>query len=282
LSKVAAIVVTYNNNEMLGRLMEDIMAQTRLPDEIIVVDNGDDGHAGSMIKEKFSRAKYIKMPENTGSAGGYYAGIKAAMEKNDFVWTLDDDVRVPDDSLKELIDGFERLAASRKIAIARSVGVKNPIPDLPTPMDIFTWRGSLIKTEVFAREGMINKDFFIYGEDIDFSCRLSKKGYIFYWIPASVCYDKRAYDKVQYRFFRKTTVAYAEAFRLYYAVRNHLYIYTRNGYYLKTIKTLLYGLKIIFLILAAEGLRGLVKVRAVAIGSVHGFMGKLGKSYNGK
>ena len=57
MNRIAAVVVTYNNNEMLRCLMEDIMAQTRLPDEIIVVDNGDDGYAGRMINEKFSRVK---------------------------------------------------------------------------------------------------------------------------------------------------------------------------------------------------------------------------------
>lgn len=282
MSRVAAVVVTYNNNEMLGCLMEDLMAQTRIPDEIIVVDNGNIGDAEKIVKEKFIGAKYIKMPENTGSAGGYYAGIKAAMENNDFVWTLDDDVRVPGDSLKELVEGFKRLAVSRKIAIARSVGTKHSIPNVPTPMDVFTWRGSLIKTEVFAKEGMINKDFFIHGEEMDFSYRLSKKGYVFFWIPVSACYEVRTNDKAQYRFLGKTAKVYLDGFRLYYAFRNNIYIYMRYRYYLKTIGIFLYGLKVSLCVLAKDGLRGIVKIKAIIKGIVDGFMGKLGKTYNEK
>lgn len=281
MSKIAAVVVTYNNHQMLKGLLENLAKQIRLPDEVIVVDNGDGKEAEKIVREKFSLAKYIKMPENTGSAGGYYAGIKAAIENNDFVWTLDDDVRMPEDSLRELIDGFERLAAFCKIAIARSVGVNDPTPGLPKPMDIFTWRGALIKTEVFAKEGMINKDFFIYGEDLDFSYRLLKKGYVFYWIPTSVCCEKRTLDKGKYRFFWKTFTVYVDAFRLYYAFRNRIYINMRYGYYLKTISILFYELKIILLILFTDGLGGLVKVRAIVMGSIHGFAGRLGKSYNG-
>jgi len=258
------------------------MAQTRMPDEIIVVDNGDIGGAEEIVKGKFIGAKYIKMPENAGTAGGYYAGIKAAMENNDFVWTLDDDVRVPGDSLKELVDGFKRLALSHKIAIARSVGARHPMPGLPVPMDIFTWRGSLIKTEIFATEGMINKDFFIYGEEMDFSYRLLKKRYVFFWIPASVCHEARTDDKAQYRLLGKTVIAHSDGFRLYYAFRNQIYIYTRYRRYLKTIETFFYGLKVSLCILAKEGLRGIMKIKAIIKGIAHGFIGKLGKTYNEK
>jgi GT2 family glycosyltransferase len=260
--------------------MEDLKAQTRLPDEVIVVDNGNTGDAEKIVKERFAEAKYIKMPQNSGSAGGYYAGIKAAMDNNDFVWTLDDDVRVPSESLKELVEGFKRLAAYHKIAIARSVGVKRQISDVPTPIDNFTWRGSLIKTEVFAKEGLINKDFFIYGEDLDFSYRLSKKGYVFFWIPDSVCREGRTDDKVEYRCLGKTTKVYLSAFRLYYAFRNSIYINMHHGYYLKTMIAFLYGLKVSLCILAKDGLRGSAKLAAIIKGTAHGFTGKLGKTYN--
>ena len=222
------------------------------------------------------------MPENTGSAGGYYAGIEAAMKNNDFVWTLDDDKKIPADSLEELEKGFKRLEGHYKIAIARSVNSADSISRDPAATDAFTWCGSLIKTEVFLKEGMINKDFFIYGEDMDFSYRILKKGYICFNIPTSVCYDKRVYDKARYRFFWKTTIAYADAFKLYYAIRNYVYINIRYGYYLRTIRGLLYGLKTILLVLSTEGTRGSVKARAVVKGIAHGFMGKLGKSYDNR
>ncbi|MCX5709103.1 MAG: glycosyltransferase [Candidatus Omnitrophica bacterium] len=282
MERIAAVIVTYNNSEMLLRLLEDIMSQTRMADEIIIVDNGNTDDTQNLVKEKFSQAKYIKIPQNSGSAGGYYTGIQAAMVKNDFVWTLDDDVRVPADSLKELIDGFKRLAISHKIAIARSVVFKEPKPKAEILMDNFTWRGCLIKTEVFGQGCVINKDFFIYGEDSDLSYQLSKKGYVFFWIPTSVCQDTRTSGREKYRFFGKTSEIYSDNFRLYYAFRNHIYILMRYGYYLKATRVILYGLKASLCFLSKYGLTSVSKIKAIIKGIIHGFRGKLGKTYNEK
>ncbi len=282
MERIAAVIVTYNNSEMLLRLLEDLMSQTRMADEIIIVDNGDTDNTQNLVKDKFRHVTYIKMPENSGSAGGYYAGIQAALGNNDFVWTLDDDVRVPVDSLKELIYGFKRLAASHKIAIARSVIHKQPSLNVEMPMDNFTWRGCLIKTEIFSRGCVLNKDFFIYGEDADLSYQLKKKGYVFFWIPTSECQDTRTKGREVYRLFGKREDIYSENFRLYYAFRNHVYIFMRHGHYLQAMRVLLYGLKASLCFLAKDGLTAWGKIKVVMHGIMHGVMGKLGKTYNAK
>ena len=99
--KIGAVIVTYNNAPMLKLLLEDLLLQTRKPDEIIVIDNASFDNTASMIRE-FSSIRFTRLEENLGSAGGYYEGLKIACERNDFVWTLDDDMIVNEDALEVL------------------------------------------------------------------------------------------------------------------------------------------------------------------------------------
>ena len=84
---------------MLANLLNDLRIQSRLPDEVIVVDNASLDQTESMVKVNYPAVNYIKLVENLGSAGGYYEGIKRAAESSDFIYTLDDDVCLKPDTL---------------------------------------------------------------------------------------------------------------------------------------------------------------------------------------
>ena len=82
--------MTFNNAEMLRSVIGAVVSQTRKPDEIVVIDNASPDNTREVVKE-FQDIRYIRLAENTGSAGGFYEGVKIASENNDFVLTLDDD-----------------------------------------------------------------------------------------------------------------------------------------------------------------------------------------------
>ncbi|HLE87870.1 MAG TPA: glycosyltransferase [Candidatus Brocadiaceae bacterium] len=88
--RIGVVVVTFNNAETVHSIIGALVSQTRMPDEIVVIDNASSDNTQDIIKG-FQSVRYIRLTENTGSAGGFYEGMKIASENNDFVLTLDDD-----------------------------------------------------------------------------------------------------------------------------------------------------------------------------------------------
>ena len=115
MTKVAAVIVAYNNKEMLRSLILDLYAQTRKLDEIIVIDNGSIDGTSSMMASEFSIVRYVQFEKNKGSAGGFHEGIKIACERNDLIWLLDDDVSVDREALSFLLNRIELLNKKDKV-----------------------------------------------------------------------------------------------------------------------------------------------------------------------
>jgi len=281
--EISVVIVTFNNADMLTALLDDLRIQSRLPDSIIIVDNASHDHTESMIKGNYPEVKYVKLEENKGSAGGYYEGIKHAADSSDFIYTLDDDVRLKPNTLAKIIAGFWLLEKSMpgKIGAVRSVGEHHP-EAVPTKLEIVPWRGTLLKTEIIREIGLPSPDFFLYGEDLEYSLRMAKKGYRFYWIPTSVCQEKsRAHEGKSRRLFMgRMGVHYEDPFRLYYAFRNEVSIYLQYRYVSKLIHTLLYAVKVLLMISVSEGWHGQKSLQALLCGIADGFLGRMGKNLN--
>ena len=277
MKKVSAVIVTFNNDVVLKELIGDLLSQTCLPDEIIVIDNASTDDTFQIISDNFPRVGYISLSENEGSAGGYYEGIKAAVEnKSDLIWTLDDDVRVDKNSLEELIKGFEDLNYAGNVWLVRSVGQSHPM-HVPTEFEFFTWRGSLIRSDVVNRVGLPAKEYFIYGEDLEYSLRMKKKEYKCYWVPSSRCVEIRD-GKTDDKFLGKSVKIYPHRFRLYYAFRNEFNIYLMYRCSIRFLRTFLYALKVMLYFLITKRLNGFGKIRAVMAGFIDDIRGKLGKN----
>jgi GT2 family glycosyltransferase len=111
--KISIIIVTYNRGEELNECLNLILFQTTLPDEIIVVDNGDNSELGNLIKNKkedFRKhnipLKYIENKRENSLTVARNIGIQNA--GGDIILFLDDDVVVDKDYLKEIVKVYER------------------------------------------------------------------------------------------------------------------------------------------------------------------------------
>ena len=188
MKRIDIVIVTFNNAGMLRNLLLDCAAQIRKPDSIVVVDNASTDGTPRMMAEEFAYVNYIRMEENTGSAGGYCKGIRSVMAAADGIWTLDDDVRLQPDSLANLEEGYESLSKSIRLGAVRSINDNYPHGStLPTELEIAPWRGSLWVGDVVRLIGPPRSDYFLYGEDLEYSLRMRKLGYCCYWVPASRC-----------------------------------------------------------------------------------------------
>src|SRR4051812_35207484 len=73
-----AVVVTYNRKALLTECLQALGAQTRAPDEILVVDNASTDGTAAMVREHFPDVRLEALDTNRGGAGGFHHGLDAA------------------------------------------------------------------------------------------------------------------------------------------------------------------------------------------------------------
>ena len=92
--KLAAVVVTYNRLAQLQVTLARLLAEP--VDHVMVVENaGSDGTADWLATQQDPRLHVMIMPQNTGGAGGFEAGLAALRDRHDPDWyvLMDDDGR---------------------------------------------------------------------------------------------------------------------------------------------------------------------------------------------
>lgn len=276
MTRVAAVIVTYNNAGMLEPLLKAIETQSRRPDICIVVDNASvDGTPSVAVR--FPDTLYVRLPRNTGSAGGYAEGMRIALERGaDLVWTLDDDVRLFPGSLAGLIETLAGFPERERVCAVRSVG-DGCSSAAPAPLAVFSWRGTLFTSDAVRRAGLPERELFLYGEDLEYSFRLARLGYRFYWAPASRCIENRINGKTELRFLGGRARVYFDPLRLYYAFRNEIYVYLLYRRAVDVFKVLVYALKlsVSFIVLRPGGAPE--RIMAIFRGITDGFRGRLGE-----
>ncbi|MDX1450196.1 MAG: glycosyltransferase, partial [Acidimicrobiia bacterium] len=70
LPSVSAVILTYNGEGFLPEAIESVLAQTRRPDEILVLDNGSTDRSAA-IAGSYPGVRVVTLEENIGASGGY-------------------------------------------------------------------------------------------------------------------------------------------------------------------------------------------------------------------
>jgi GT2 family glycosyltransferase len=109
------IVVSYKDHAWLEPCLASVLGQA---DEVVVVDNGSPGSVASVTARRLG-ATAVRLPENTGFAGGVNAGLTAAHGR--IVALLNDDA----------IAGPGWIEAARRVLADRSVAAVGPKMVLP-------------------------------------------------------------------------------------------------------------------------------------------------------
>ena len=274
-TKVATVIVTFNNSEGLDKLLTSLQLQEFQVNEIIVIDNASSDNTNALIKGKYPGLTYFLMNENLGSAGGYYEGIKYASSKNDLIWILDDDMSVFPNTLLKLVETFKKLEPKGKLGAVRCT-VK---PDAREffESDDFAWRGTLISSSITKEIGYPNKDYYLYAEDLEYSTRIKKAGYKIYYSSLSKMIFSRPNQAV-YTVAGLKVSFYDEPFRLYYSIRNLTYFYSKNLLIIDFFHLVGYSLKILLCLLKYPIKKKGKFFSAVLYGFLNGITSKLGKS----
>lgn len=276
MTSIAAVIVTYNNSGMLEQLLGALKAQSRLPEISIVVDNASVDETPA-VAARFPEMIYVRLPRNTGSAGGYAEGMRLALEHgSDLIWTLDDDVQLDPGSLAGLVKTLAGFPEIERVCAVRSVGACCSLTS-PSPLSVVSWRGTLFSAEAVKRAGLPERKLFLYGDDLEYSLRLTRLGYKFYWAPASRCIENRMDGKTELRFLGLHARVYFEPLRLYYAFRNEIYTYLLYHKAAAVLRVFGYACKLSAAFLLLRPLGAVERIVAIISGIRDGMCGRLGE-----
>lgn len=242
---VVAIVVTYNRKEYLKKCLEALLEQREICDILIVDNYSTDGTKEEI--EKYINLKqiiYMNTGANLGGAGGFNYGTRKALELGyKYIWLMDDDCIVNKDSLKELLEADKHL--NGKYGFLSSVVLwkdgkvckmnKQKISSNWFEQEMLLKYGLLstyyatfvsffVRKEVVEDVGLPIKEFFIWGDDVEYTNRISKKYNCFIVGKSQVLHDTKNNEG--------SNIARDEVTRLNrykFAYRNEMYIAKKNG-----------------------------------------------------
>jgi len=194
--EVIAVVVTRDRLDLLKGSLSCLMSQSVPLKKIVVIDNASSDGTTEFLKENtIDIIDCIFSETNEGGAGGFYRGIKRAYEIGcDAVWIMDDDTYPTQTALEELISDYRYLqSAGAKVGFITSNALfkdgKPCLMNVSNPE--FVWNehikhglvrvkhssfvSMMIPTYVVADLGLPVKEFFIWGDDGEYSTRIAAK-----------------------------------------------------------------------------------------------------------
>ena len=197
---VAAIVVTRNRPPLLKRCLAAIDAQTFPTKHLVVVDNASDPPTRDLLAAEVARRdssfRMIRSEENTGGAGGFHMGMLASLPLLcTHLWLMDDDCEPDRKALEELVAAMSIVGEDTVLggnvfdvngeciniqSVAQRAGA-NGLAQYPLyladglcEMGALTFVSFMVPVKLVWKVGLPLKEFFIWGDDHEYSLRLGR------------------------------------------------------------------------------------------------------------
>ena len=253
--KLTIIIVSFNVREYLDQCLQSVKkALQGIDGEIIVVDNQSEDDTVEYVRAHHPEVQVIESGGNVGFARANNLGIRQS--DSEYVLLLNPDTVVGLHTLTDVLEfmdshemvgaaGVQMLNADGTKAMESRRGRPTPIvsfykmcglADLfprsrtfaryymswlswyePAEIDVVSGAFFFVRRKALDEVGLLDEDFFMYGEDIDLSCRLLNAGWHNCYLPSRIVHYKGGCTD-------KTTVRYV---RVFY---NAMIIYFRKHY----------------------------------------------------
>ena len=220
---LSIIIVNYNVEYFLHQCLKSIeTARKNINLEILVVDNNSVDGSIKMLQEKFPNVKLILNSKNIGFSKANNQAISRASGK--YILLLNPDTIIQENTLSTIIDFMEKHPETGGLGVRMIDGNGVFLPEskrsLPSPssafykifglsflfpkskkfgqyhlnyldehqtheIDVISGAFFMTSKKVLDKVGVLDEDFFMYGEDIDLSYRIQKAGYKNIYLPST-------------------------------------------------------------------------------------------------
>jgi GT2 family glycosyltransferase len=219
--RLSVVIVNYNVEHFLEICLHSVMASDISGDiDVWVVDNNSSDGSVDMIRQKFPQVKLIANTFNVGFSCANNQAIRAS--STDYVLLLNPDTIVPEDCFRKCLDFMDAhpeagglgarmvdgsgifLPESKRglpgpwVSFCKAFGLTRMFPGSPVfggyymsyldehqihEVDVLSGAFMLMRRSALDLSGLLDEDFFMYGEDVDLSYRLQKAGFKNYYFP---------------------------------------------------------------------------------------------------
>jgi len=204
--RLTVIILNYNVRYFLEQCILSVQRSLKSIDsEIIVVDNNSQDDSCQMVKKRFPEVTLIENKENVGFSKANNQAVK--ISKGEYVCILNPDTAVAEDTFVKVLFHAESIKNLGILGLYLMDGTGSFLPEskrnLPTlkaslsklfgkgnayyanhisenesgEVTILVGAFMLLKRAVYNEVNGFDEDYFMYGEDIDFSYKITKAGY---------------------------------------------------------------------------------------------------------
>lgn len=204
--KLSVVILNYKVRYFLEQCLLSVQqAISGMDAEIIVIDNDSKDGSCEMVKQYFPTVTLIENKVNVGFSKANNQAV--AIAKGEFVCILNPDTAVGEDTFRKAIHYYENTNNIGALGVYLMDGTGNFLPEskrnLPTPkvsllklmgfhskyyathlsetsngpVEVLVGAFMLIKRDIYNEVGGFDEDYFMYGEDIDLSYKITKAGY---------------------------------------------------------------------------------------------------------
>lgn len=242
--KLSVVIVNYNVKNYVEQCLLSLhKALEGIEAEVLLVDNHSVDGSVEYLREHFDWVRIVASRHNLGFARANNLAIR--MSYGEYVLLLNPDTIVAEPTLREALawmDGHadtgslgvrmlnvcgESARESRRgvptpmVAFWKMIGLCERMPahhrfghyymgyldwNTPAAIEVVSGAFCMLRREALDKVGLLDEDFFMYGEDIDLSYRLLKGGYENWYLPSMILHYKG--ESTQKSSFRYVHVFY--------------------------------------------------------------------------
>ena len=245
--KLSVVIVNYNVRLLLEECIKSVeKALDGIEGDIFVIDNNSSDGSVEYIRERFPKVHIIANKENLGFARANNQAIR--MTDAEYILLLNPDTVVYENTLRGCLDfmdanpeaggvGVRMLTREGKVAPESRRAVPTPwvaflkmlgltsryymshLPwDKPGRIEVVSGAFCMLRHKALDQIGLLDEDFFMYGEDIDLSYRLLKGGWQNWYLPYDIIHYKgESTQKSSFRYVHVFYQAMLIFFRKHYS-----------------------------------------------------------------
>jgi GT2 family glycosyltransferase len=230
--KLSVIILNYNVRYFLELCLNSVQAAiTTIDAEIIVVDNNSSDESCNMVKQLFPDVTLIENKENLGFSKGNNQGV--AIAKGKYICILNPDTVVAEDTFTsiikfadnkdnigiigcKLIDGkgqflpeskrnipFVKVAIQKLFGNSKKYYANHINKDKTGKVDVLVGAFMFLKYSVYNELNGFDEDYFMYGEDIDLSYKVLKKGFDNYYFADTTVIHYKGESTLKDKYYAK-------------------------------------------------------------------------------
>lgn len=247
--KLSVIIVNYNVRPYLTTCLDSVQrALEGIESEVFVVDNHSDDDSVEVVSRDYAWVHLINNKDNLGFSKANNIAIRQA--QGEYILLLNPDTVVAEDTLKGVVDFMDQhpkaggagvrmhnadgslapesrraiptpfVAARKMLGFTKRYYMSYLSWDAPAQIEAVSGAFMLLRHKAIYEVGMLDEDFFMYGEDIDLSYRLLQGGWQNWYLPYDIVHYKgQSTSKSDFRYVHVFYQAMLIFFRKHY---NHL------------------------------------------------------------